>query len=340
MRLFNEAFSYADGLRAPGVPRFALVFARILIVKRSTDKERKIIFASTFAKKQLFAPARLIRMPQACGCDFLISFRKNYGAKLGARLSGSVKGKHACFGQSPRTFFFTGAKMSTNGTMTTYSKAQDHSMRQGPNGRRSRNRHHSGGQHGQHNSGNPGNAAAPSGNAGNSGNRQRSASSLRHQNFDSNCIDVRVRGNAWQVHEKYLALARDAQSGGDRISAENFLQHAEHYFRIIEAINEATALEQRQRAPAPAFNQQPEIPSGYFEGGQQGVSGGARAPAQVVPAHADEGPARIQSHASSVSAAQQSDYRNQQIPPALTDPFFGSEERDEGDSSLERVIER
>jgi uncharacterized protein DUF4167 len=46
---------------------------------------------------------------------------------------------------------------------------------------------------------------------------------------------VRVRGNAYQVLEKYLAMARDASSAGDRIAAENFLQHAEHYYRIINA---------------------------------------------------------------------------------------------------------
>ncbi len=55
----------------------------------------------------------------------------------------------------------------------------------------------------------------------------------RSQTFDSNGPDVRVRGNAYQVLEKYLALARDANAAGDRIAAENFLQHAEHYFRLI-----------------------------------------------------------------------------------------------------------
>ncbi len=57
---------------------------------------------------------------------------------------------------------------------------------------------------------------------------------------------MRIRGNAWQVHEKYQALARDAASSGDRIQAENYLQHAEHYFRIINQIQES---ENRQRNP-------------------------------------------------------------------------------------------
>jgi hypothetical protein len=56
---------------------------------------------------------------------------------------------------------------------------------------------------------------------------------LKNQNFDSNGPDVRVRGNATQVYEKYLALARDASSAGDRVIAESYYQHAEHYYRII-----------------------------------------------------------------------------------------------------------
>ncbi len=103
---------------------------------------------------------------------------------------------------------------------------------------------------------------------GGGNNRPRSASSLRHQTFDSNGPDVRVRGNAWQVYEKYQTLARDAASASDRVAAENYQQHAEHYYRIIEAINEATAAEQRQqpsasRPPQP-FGQQPEVPANYY----------------------------------------------------------------------------
>ena len=56
---------------------------------------------------------------------------------------------------------------------------------------------------------------------------------LKHQSFESNGPDVRIRGNAHQVYEKYLAMARDAHSTGDRISAEGYYQHAEHYFRIM-----------------------------------------------------------------------------------------------------------
>jgi len=54
--------------------------------------------------------------------------------------------------------------------------------------------------------------------------------------LDSNGPDVRIRGTAQQIYDKYLALARDATSSGDRVKAENYLQHAEHYFRVLRSI--------------------------------------------------------------------------------------------------------
>ena len=79
------------------------------------------------------------------------------------------------------------------------------------------------------------------------GSGRRSNVPTRHQTFDSNGPSVRIRGNAYQVYEKYLALARDATASGDRITAENFMQHAEHYFRIINADGDG---ENRARAAA------------------------------------------------------------------------------------------
>lgn len=63
----------------------------------------------------------------------------------------------------------------------------------------------------------------------------------RNQTFDSNGPDVRIRGSAHQVHEKYLTLARDASASGDRVLAESYFQHAEHYFRILNAFSEETS---------------------------------------------------------------------------------------------------
>jgi len=54
----------------------------------------------------------------------------------------------------------------------------------------------------------------------------------RNNNFESHGPEVKIRGTALQVQEKYLALARDANVSGDRILEEAFLQFAEHYFRI------------------------------------------------------------------------------------------------------------
>lgn len=69
--------------------------------------------------------------------------------------------------------------------------------------------------------------------------------SPRHQNFDSNGPSIRIRGNAHQVYEKYLQLARDAHTAGDRIAAENMYQHAEHYFRLVN-IEDAESGQPRQ----------------------------------------------------------------------------------------------
>ena len=55
------------------------------------------------------------------------------------------------------------------------------------------------------------------------------------RNYESNGPDVKVRGNAAHITEKYVQLARDAHASGDSVMAENYLQHAEHYFRIVAA---------------------------------------------------------------------------------------------------------
>lgn len=67
----------------------------------------------------------------------------------------------------------------------------------------------------------------------NNNNGGRRSNQQRTQVYDSNGPDVRIRGTAHQVAEKYLALAKDACSAGDRIMAESYFQHAEHYIRLI-----------------------------------------------------------------------------------------------------------
>src|ERR1044072_9117454 len=68
----------------------------------------------------------------------------------------------------------------------------------------------------------------------NNNNRSKGPNPLS-RNYESNAPDVKIRGNAQHVAEKYTTLARDAQSAGDRVMSENYLQHAEHYNRIIAA---------------------------------------------------------------------------------------------------------
>ncbi|MDP1723676.1 MAG: DUF4167 domain-containing protein [Alphaproteobacteria bacterium] len=74
----------------------------------------------------------------------------------------------------------------------------------------------------------------------------RSHQSLRNQNIDSSGPDVRIRGTIYQIFEKYAALARDATLSGDRVLAENLLQHGEHYMRLVNEINAEIASEPRQ----------------------------------------------------------------------------------------------
>jgi hypothetical protein len=112
---------------------------------------------------------------------------------------------------------------------------------------------------------------------------------LRAQVFDSNGPEGRVRGNAHQVYERYLALARDASSSGDRIQAESFFQFAEHYLRILNAANASNAGAQNANAGQggrpvdPGSAEQPSVRSdersGRSDTGGHGQSG--------RPAHGD-----------------------------------------------------
>lgn len=89
-----------------------------------------------------------------------------------------------------------------------------------PNNRqRSRGRNGGGGNHNQHKQHNHNPNRPPN----------------RNQIFDSSGPDVRVRGNAHQVYDKYQALAREAAAMGDRIQAEAYWQYADHYFRVIQS---------------------------------------------------------------------------------------------------------
>ncbi len=99
----------------------------------------------------------------------------------------------------------------------------------------------------------------------------------RNHVFDSSGPDLRIRGTAQQLFEKYLQLGRDATGSGDRVMAESYFQYAEHYFRIVSAINQATQQQapqqqQHQNGGAPQHNGQRRHEREAYENGdaQQG----------------------------------------------------------------------
>ena len=128
-------------------------------------------------------------------------------------------------------------------------------------GRRPQNNH--GGGHNNHGGGGGG------GGGGHNPNRT----------FDSNGPEVKIRGSAAHVYEKYLQLARDANSSGDRVMAESYLQHAEHYFRILAAQQAQAQLQQQQYQQANGANGQQPRPGNGAGGDQAYPQQGASAPA-------------------------------------------------------------
>ena len=87
----------------------------------------------------------------------------------------------------------------------------------------------------------------------NNNNFNRKGSNPLTRTYDSSGPDVKIRGTAQHIAEKYSALARDAHSSGDRVMAENYLQHAEHYNRII-ASAQAQMQERFQRDDQHNYN--------------------------------------------------------------------------------------
>jgi hypothetical protein len=81
----------------------------------------------------------------------------------------------------------------------------------------------------------------------NNNNNNRRGQNPMTRVFESNGPDIKIRGTASHIAEKYLQLARDARSSGDPVAAENYYQHAEHYFRLIAAAQEQL----RQNQPQP-----------------------------------------------------------------------------------------
>lgn len=90
-------------------------------------------------------------------------------------------------------------------------------------------------------------------------NRPRTLGNIVNRVFDSSGPEGKVRGTPQQIIDKYALLARDAQLSGDRVAAENFLQHAEHYTRMLNEAQAEMARDGEQRRDG-----------GFQQNGQQG----------------------------------------------------------------------
>src|ERR1700738_4335896 len=100
-------------------------------------------------------------------------------------------------------------------------------------------------------------------NNNNNNNNNRRGQNPMTRVFESNGPDIKIRGTASHVAEKYVQLARDARSSGDPVAAENYYQHAEHYFRLIAAAQEQF----RQNQPQPRTENEMAAEAGDDEGG-------------------------------------------------------------------------
>ena len=125
------------------------------------------------------------------------------------------------------------------------------------------------------------NGGSGGGGSNNNNNNNRKGPNPLTRNYESNGPDVKIRGSAQQIAEKYTTLARDAHSSGDRVMAENYLQHAEHYNRIIAAAQAQFATQQ----PQSRDDVDDDMDDGSFgyEGGMNGGGDSYAPPAMQAP---------------------------------------------------------
>ena len=128
------------------------------------------------------------------------------------------------------------------------------------------------------------------------GNGRRPGFHGRGSTFESNGPEGKIRGTAFQVIEKYQALAQDALSAGDRIGAENYFQHAEHYYRVVAA-NGWDQRGQRPQGQQPQPQQsQPRVEPEQQPGGEQQPAAAAEPQPQAAAA-GDDAPDAAEEHA-------------------------------------------
>ncbi len=110
----------------------------------------------------------------------------------------------------------------------------------------------------------------------NNNNNNRKGQNPMTRVYESNGPDIKIRGTASHVAEKYMQLARDSQSSGDPVAADNYFQHAEHYFRLIAAIQEQF----RQQNPYYREGEVREAAANFDDGDDDGAEGGNYAPGE------------------------------------------------------------
>jgi hypothetical protein len=150
----------------------------------------------------------------------------------------------------------------------------------------------------------------------NSSNNPRKGGGSRNQSYESNGPDVKVRGNAQQVVEKYLTLARDAMLSGDRIDAESYYQFAEHYYRIMNA---NAANEQQRQQQNPSNDQQGGDNGQNNQNADNGNRGGdQQADADDSPRSGRRGPADKSGDAETDDSAEASESDSEVLEAAAT----------------------
>ncbi len=174
--------------------------------------------------------------------------------------------------------------------------------------------------------------------------RNRKGGHHHHQNplsrmYESNGPDVKIRGTASHVAEKYLQLARDSQSSGDPIAAENYYQHAEHYFRLI-----AAAQEQLRQTQPSYYQQSGEVRGNNGEdtfddgeGEQPGMAGEPFAP-QPQPFYPQQQPPQTQPQQNFQPRQQNYPPQNFQKPNNFQQPSNFQQSNDEDVERLPSFI--
>lgn len=141
--------------------------------------------------------------------------------------------------------------------------------------------------------------------------------------YESNGPDVKVRGTAQTVAEKYLQLGRDAQSSGDSVMAENYYQHAEHYLRIVAAAQAYLQQQQQHRRPDEEFDDEdlddtremePAEPRGAQPSSGGGETDGADGQPRLSVEQGDRAPAPQQRQPREANGQQPFPNRDQRRP--------------------------